>query len=32
MLHKGEIVLDVRDHEKKNLTIENILEKFEYAI
>jgi putative tryptophan/tyrosine transport system ATP-binding protein len=32
MLHKGEIVLDVREHEKKNLTIENILEKFEYAI
>ncbi len=32
MLHKGGIVLDVRDDEKKNLTIESILEKFEYAI
>jgi putative ABC transport system ATP-binding protein len=32
MLHKGEIVLDVIDQEKKTLTIENILEKFEYAI
>jgi putative tryptophan/tyrosine transport system ATP-binding protein len=32
MLHKGEIVLDVSGAEKKNLTIECILEKFEYAI
>jgi putative tryptophan/tyrosine transport system ATP-binding protein len=32
MLHRGEIVLDARDDEKKNLTIEGILEKFEYAI
>jgi putative ABC transport system ATP-binding protein len=32
MLHKGEVVLDVKDEEKRNLTIESILEKFEYAI
>jgi putative ABC transport system ATP-binding protein len=32
MLHKGEVVLDAREDEKKNLTIETILEKFEYAI
>lgn len=32
MLHKGEVVLDVSGAEKKNLTIEAILEKFEYAI
>lgn len=32
MLHKGEIVLDACEAEKKNLTIETILEKFEYAI
>jgi putative tryptophan/tyrosine transport system ATP-binding protein len=32
MLHKGEIVLDVSGAEKNNLTVEAILEKFEYAI
>jgi putative ABC transport system ATP-binding protein len=32
MLHKGDIVLDVSGTEKANLTIECILEKFEYAI
>jgi len=32
MLHKGEIVLDIRGDEKKNITIEEILDKFEYAV
>ncbi|CCL20995.1 hypothetical protein BN172_1430002 [Clostridioides difficile T15] len=32
MLHKGEVVLDVKDKEKKDLTVEEILEKFEYAV
>lgn len=32
MLHKGQVILDVSDEEKKNLTIESILERFEYAI
>lgn len=32
MLHKGEVVLDARGEEKKSLTIETILEKFEYEI
>lgn len=32
MLHKGQVVLDVSEGEKQKLTIENILEKFEYAI
>ncbi|MGB7604225.1 MAG: ATP-binding cassette domain-containing protein [Lutisporaceae bacterium] len=32
MLHKGEVVLDVKEEEKQSLTIEIILEKFEYAI
>jgi putative ABC transport system ATP-binding protein len=32
MLHKGEVVLDAGGEEKKSLTIENILEKFEYEI
>ncbi|TQQ85761.1 ATP-binding cassette domain-containing protein [Peptacetobacter hominis] len=32
MLHKGEIVMDVKGEEKKNMTVEDILEKFEYAV
>lgn len=32
MLHKGEIVLDIRGDEKKNITIEEILDKFEYTV
>jgi putative ABC transport system ATP-binding protein len=32
MLHKGEVVLDAGGEEKKSLTIETILEKFEYEI
>lgn len=32
MLHKGEILLDVSGSEKQKLTIENILERFDYAI
>ncbi|MBZ9634767.1 ABC transporter ATP-binding protein [Clostridium sp. FP1] len=32
MLHKGEVILDLNQAEKKKLTIENILKKFEYAI
>lgn len=32
MLHKGEVILDLNETEKKNLTIENILEKFEYSV
>lgn len=32
MLHKGKIVLDLKDEEKNNITIEEILEKFEYAV
>ena len=32
MLHKGEVVLDAKEDEKKRLTIEAILEKFEYEI
>lgn len=32
MLHKGEIILDIDSEEKKKLTIENILQKFEYAV
>ena len=32
MLHKGEVVLDVKDKEKEDLTVEEILEKFEYAV
>lgn len=32
MLHKGDVVLDARGEEKRNLTIETILEKFEYEI
>lgn len=32
MLHKGEVILDVDEEEKKKLTIESILKKFEYAV
>lgn len=32
MLHKGEVLLDLNQSEKKKLTIENILKKFEYAV
>lgn len=31
MLHKGEIILDISGEEKLNMTIEKILEKFEYS-
>lgn len=31
MLHKGEIILDISGVEKSNITIEKILEKFEYS-
>lgn len=32
MLHQGEIVLDVNEADKKKLTIDDILKKFDYAI
>lgn len=32
MLHKGEIILDVKGDEKKKLTVEDILKNFEYAV
>ncbi len=32
MLHKGEIVMDVKGEDKKKMTVEDILEKFEYAV
>lgn len=32
MLHKGEIVMDVNGEDKKKMTVEDILEKFEYAV
>ncbi|MBZ9609551.1 ATP-binding cassette domain-containing protein [Clostridium estertheticum] len=32
MLHKGEVILDLNESEKKKLTIESILKKFEYAV
>lgn len=32
MLHKGEVILDISGEEKLNLAIEDILEKFEYAV
>lgn len=32
MLHKGEIILDISKEEKFNMTIEKILDKFEYAV
>ena len=32
MLHKGEVILDISGEEKANMTIEEILHKFEYAV
>ena len=32
MLHKGEVILDISGYEKSNITIEEILDKFEYAV
>lgn len=32
MLHKGEVILDIHGEEKANITIEEILHKFEYAV
>lgn len=32
MLHKGEVILDISGEEKLNITIEEILDKFEYAV
>lgn len=32
MLHQGQIILDANEKEKENLSIENILKKFEYAV
>lgn len=32
MFHKGEVILDISGKEKLNITIEEILEKFEYAV
>lgn len=32
MLHQGEVILDISGVEKSNITIEKILEKFEYSI
>lgn len=32
MLHNGEVILDISGEEKLNITIEEILEKFEYSI
>ena len=32
MLHKGEVILDISGDEKSNITIEEILHKFEYAV
>lgn len=32
MLHQGEIIMDLNEEEKKKLTIEQVLEKFEYAV
>lgn len=32
MLHKGEIILDLDKEEKKKITVEDILKKFEYAV
>lgn len=32
MLHKGEVILDISGEEKANITIEEILHKFEYAV
>ncbi|WMJ81702.1 ATP-binding cassette domain-containing protein [Clostridium sp. MB40-C1] len=32
MLHKGEVILDLNEDEKKKITVEDILKKFEYAV
>lgn len=32
MLHKGQVILDISGEDKKKLTIENILNKFDYAV
>lgn len=32
MLHKGEVIMDLDEEEKKKITIEDILKKFEYAV
>lgn len=32
MLHKGDVILDISGDEKSNITIEEILHKFEYAV
>ncbi|APH20376.1 ABC transporter ATP-binding protein [Clostridium botulinum] len=32
MLHKGKIILDLNEKEKRNLRVEDILKKFEYAV
>lgn len=32
MLHKGEVILDISGEDKANITIEEILHKFEYAV
>ena len=32
MLHKGKIVMDVKGEEKNKMTVEDILEKFEFAV
>lgn len=32
MLHGGEVILDLKGEEKRKITVENILEKFEYAV
>lgn len=32
MLHKGEVIMDLDEEEKKKITVEDILKKFEYAV
>lgn len=32
MLHKGEVIMDLVEEEKKKITVEDILKKFEYAV
>lgn len=32
MLHKGEVIMDLDEKEKKKITVEDILKKFEYAV
>ncbi|MCT8978774.1 ATP-binding cassette domain-containing protein [Clostridium sp. CX1] len=32
MLHKGEVILDLDEKKKKEITVEDILKKFEYAV